>query len=186
VGQDGQRQRGNLAHAQALDRAALAAIYDEYHPLIYRYLYRQTGDVEVARDLSADVFQRLLGALNHRAGPQGQLAGWLYRTAHNLLVDYYRRQQYRRTLPLDEDIAVEDGDMGEAVDSQLTAEQVRAAVQGLSADQQQVIFLRFLEGLSNEEVARLLDKPVGAVKSLQHRALASLHRRLVARKEPQL
>ncbi len=186
MGQDGQWQRGNLAHAQVLDRAALAAIYDEYHPLIYRYIYRQTGDVEVARDLAADVFQRLLQGLQHRAGPQQQVAGWLYRTAHNLVVDYYRRQQHRRTLPLDEDIAVEDTDMSEAVDSQLTAEQVRVAVQGLSADQQQVVFLKFLEGLSNEEVARLLDKPVSAVKSLQHRALASLQRRLVAQKEPQL
>jgi len=173
VGQDGHREWGNLPHAQVLDRAALAAIYDEYYPLIYRYIYRQTGDVETARDLAADVFQRLLQALQHQAGPQHQLAGWLYRTAHNLLVDHYRHQQHRQTMPLDEEIAAEDGDMAEALDSRLAAERVRAAVQGLSIDQQQVIFLKFLEGLSNEQVARLLDKPVSAVKSLQHRALAA-------------
>jgi RNA polymerase sigma-70 factor (ECF subfamily) len=161
----------------------LAAIYDEYHSPIYRYIYRQVGDVESARDLTAEVFHRLLRSLQDRGGPDRNLSGWLYRTAHNMVVDFYRRQQHRRHLPLDETLVDCDDDPVETVERRLSAAQVRAALQHLTPDQRQVIVLKFLEGLSNQEVAKVLDKPVGAVKSLQHRALATLQRQLDSNKE---
>jgi RNA polymerase sigma-70 factor (ECF subfamily) len=68
----------------------------------------------------------------------------------------------------------------------ISAAQVRIALQHLTTDQQQIIALKFLEGLSNEEVANVLGKPVGAIKSLQHRALAALQRQLTPAKEKAL
>ncbi len=171
-------EQKRLERARSFDRQALTEIYDEYHQPLYRYIYRQVGDVEGARDLTADTFQRFLQAIQKGNGPERQLKAWLYRVAHNNVIDYYRRQQHRRHLPLDEKL-VETGDSPITLaERNITAEQVRATLQQLTPDQQQVITLKFLEGMSNNEVAELLNKPVGAVKSLQHRALAALQRQL--------
>ncbi|MGQ9503152.1 MAG: sigma-70 family RNA polymerase sigma factor [Anaerolineae bacterium] len=167
-----------LDRAQKLDETALAHIYDGHYLAIYRYLYRQLGDVDTARDLTADVFQRLLMALHTGKGPKNHLTAWLYRTAHNILVDHYRRQQHRQHLPLAEEMIGDgDGPM-EAVERHLLVEQLRRALQQLSPDQQQVIALKFLEDLSNEQVACIMGRSVGAVKALQHRALNTLQRQM--------
>ena len=171
-------ERTRLRQASAFDRNALAAIYDEYHLPIYRYIYRQVADVETARDLAGEVFQRFLQAVKNRKGPQQNLKAWLYRTAHNLVVDHYRRQQHRQHLPLDEELAGADYDPEGLAEHYLSAAAVRSALQHLTPDQRQVIILKFLEGLSNQETAAVLNKPVGAIKSLQHRALAALQRHL--------
>ncbi len=168
---------------RALDRDRLAAIYDEYYQPIYRYVYRQVGDVETARDLTAEVFHRLLRVAQSGNSPERHPKAWLYRTAHNIVVDHYRRQQHRRHLPLDDELINANDDPVGTAERHLSATQVRAALQHLTPDQRQVIVLKFLEGLSNQEVAAVLDKPVGAVKSLQHRGLAALQRQLAPDKE---
>lgn len=162
----------------SLDRKTLATIYDDYQPLIYRYIYRRTGEIEVARDLTAGVFERFLQAVGKGKGPAGNLRAWFYRVAHNIVVDHYRRQQHRNHVPLYDEALMTDDGPDDAVERQLQAERLRSALNQLTADQQQVVSLKFMEGLSNQEVADVLDKPVGAVKSLQHRALAALHRQL--------
>jgi len=168
---------------ETFDGSNLAAIYDEYHLPIYRYIYRQVSDVEVASDLSADVFHRLLQAVQNGNGPCQDTKAWLYRTAHNIVVDHYRRQHYRKDLPLFEDIIDADAEVAGTVEQQLTVDTVREALNHLTPDQRQVITLKFLGGLSNSEVAEVMGKPVGAVKSLQHRALAALQRKLVPAEE---
>jgi len=172
-----------LRRARALDRGALTAIYDEYHQPLYRYIYRQVHEVETARDLTAEVFRRFLQALQQRKGPDQQLRAWLYRTAYNVVVDHYRRQTHRRHLPLEEELVNANDDPARLAEDQILAEQVKSALEQLTPDQRQVISLKFLEGLSNAEAAMILNKPVGAVKSLQHRALAALQRQLVKGKE---
>jgi RNA polymerase sigma-70 factor (ECF subfamily) len=178
-GTDGSR----LERARALDEEALAAIYDDFHPAIYRYVYRQVGDVEAARDLTADVFDRMLRAFSLGGGPERHLSAWLYRTAHNLVVDFYRRRSYRLHEPLEENLADDETDLVETAHIRLQTDRLRAAVSGLSPDQKQVILLKFLEGWSNQEVAKALDKSIGAVKSLQHRALAALQRQMSSAEE---
>jgi RNA polymerase sigma-70 factor (ECF subfamily) len=172
------QEAGRLRRARALDVAALASIYDDYQPAIYRYLFRQVGDVETTRDLTADVFHRLLKALHAGQGPTDHLSAWLYRTAHNILVDHYRRRQHRCHLPLDETMPGDGAEPADEVERRLSAARLREALCQLTTDQQQVVALKFLAELPNEEVAQVLDKPVGAVKSLQHRALAALQRHL--------
>lgn len=167
-----------LKKARAFDRQALATIYDTYHDPLYAYVYRQVGDVETARDLTADVFDRLLQALQGGSGPERQLRPWLYRTAHNGVVDFYRRQAHRNHLPLFESVIDAGDNPAQTTDTLLQAAQVRQAISHLTPEQQQVISLKFLSGMSNDETAAILEKPVGAVKALQHRALKALRRRL--------
>jgi len=167
-----------LQRARAFDQTTLATIYDDYHQSIYRYIYHQVSDVETARDLTAEVFHRLLKSLQKGKGPDQNLQAWLYRTAYNCVVDHYRRQQHRQHLSLQEELVDAHNDPETLAENHISAEAVQAALQQLTPDQQQVITLKFLEGLSNQETANILHKPVGAVKSLQHRALAALQRRL--------
>ena len=173
------RESVRLQRANSLDRQALGAIYDDYHQLLYNYIYRRVGDVETARDLTADIFRRFLQAAANGTGPTENLRAWLYRVAHNIVIDHYRRQQHRQSYPLEEKWISGDEDPGQAAEQRLLASQVRLALRHLTADQQQVISLKFLEGLSNDEVAEITEKSVGAVKALQHRALAALRRQLV-------
>lgn len=78
-----------LSRVQAFDRQTLADVYESYQPLIYSYIFRRVGDVETARDLTADVFKHLLQALQEGNGPEQSLRAWLYRAAHNQVIDYY-------------------------------------------------------------------------------------------------
>lgn len=175
-----------ILQAQQFDETALTQIYDEYHILIYRYIYRRVGDVDTARDLAADVFKRLLQALSKGNGPERAIRAWLYRAAHNLVIDHYRRQQHRQHLPLYDSVINTADDPVYLAETRISATAVRTAIQQLTSDQQQVITLKFLEGFTNEEVATTLGKPIGAVKSLQHRALAALQRQLVPKREEEL
>lgn len=176
-------EQARLRRARAMDRGALTAIYDEYYPPLYRYIYHQVGEVETARDLTAELFQQLLQALHRGDGPTENLRAWLYRVAHNLVVDYFRRQQHRRHLPLKDELVSQAHNPVELAEKNIAVDEIRSALTHLTPDQQQVIVLKFLEELSNEETASILDKPVGAVKSLQHRALAALERYLNRAKE---
>lgn len=161
---------------QSCDRQNLAAIYDYYQPLLYRYIYRRVGDVDVALDLTGDVFRRLLQAIDQGAGPDENVRAWLYRTGHNIVVDHYRRQQHRQHLPLKDEVLSAPEDPARTAEQHLDAERVRHALQRLTPEQQQVLTLKFLEGLDNDEVAEILDRTVGSVKALQHRGLAALRR----------
>lgn len=169
--------------ARDFDRATLIAIYDDYHQPVYRYIYRQVGDVETSRDLTAEVFGRFLQAVEQGKGPVGEVLAWLYLTSHNAVVDHYRRQQHRQHLPLDEELVDAASDPVSVAEDRISVQQIRAALRQLTPDQQQVVTLKFLEGLSTAEVAAVLNKPVGAVKSLQHRALAALQRHLIPDEE---
>lgn len=169
-----------LQRARRWDEAALTEIYDTYAPKIFRYVYRRTGDNDVAHDLTADTFHRFLDALKREAGPTEHLSGWLYRVAHNLVVDFYRRE------PDDPPALLEDVDpavpatQGEHLAREQRAARARAALTMLTPLQQQVVTLRFLEEMSLREVAQVLDRTVGSVKALQHRAIDNLQRILEA------
>lgn len=173
----------SLLSGFSCDRATLTAAYDQYHLPIYGYIYRQVGDIETARDLAAETFRHLLTAVKQGHGPRDNLKAWLYQTAHHLVIDYYRRQKHRNHLSLDEDLIATGDDPVISVEGHLSAEQVRAALHCLTPEQQQVIVLKYLEGLSNAEVAEITGKPVGAVKSLQHRALVALRTELTRKEE---
>lgn len=115
-------------------------------------------------------------ALKNGNGPQENVSAWLYRVAHNLVVDHYRRSPPEEPVPIDSVQISQPDESADAVLFQEKAVYVRQALWKLTDTQQQVIVLRYLEGLSNEEVSEIMGKTVGSVKALQHRALASLRR----------
>jgi RNA polymerase sigma-70 factor (ECF subfamily) len=156
------------------DPVALGQIYDAYALRIFRYLFRRLGSTSLAEDLTADVFLRVVEASGTPRFCRGSLAPWLYRLAHNRLVDHFR-QHGESPLPEDFDLADSGRD-----DLHVHRHELRLAVRKLTPDQQQVVVLKFIEGLSNSEIAIVMDKPEGAIKSLQHRALDTLRRLLEA------
>ncbi|MBM3127258.1 MAG: sigma-70 family RNA polymerase sigma factor [Chloroflexi bacterium] len=143
-------------------------MYDTHAPRIFRYIYHRLGNRAVAEDLTSEVFVRFLRA---RVAPDN-LAAFLFRMAHNLIVDYLRC--HRATQLLDENLAAEQSDPANLVAEEMRRARLRRALARLTVEQQQVIVLKFLEGFSNEEIARVLDKSVGAVKVMQHRGLATM------------
>ncbi len=137
--------------------------------------------MNLAEDCVADTFSRFLLALKRGGGPRQHLQAYLYRVAHNWVVDHYRR-----TPPValeDQKALRSDVDLAQRVEHKLESERVRAALRLLTDEQRQVIVLKYLEELSNQEVANIMGKTVGAVKAMQHRALASLERLLIAAEE---
>lgn len=165
-----------LTQAGQFDTRALAEIYDLYSPRLYRYAMRLLGDSSAAEDCVSETFSRFLKALRAGKGPRDYLQAYLFRMAHNLVVDHYRRQPM--TEELDDDLPqIENTEETAALN--LSQHRMRIALQQLTEDQQQVVTLKFLEGWDNEAVAKALNKPVGAVKSMQHRALAQLKKLLL-------
>ena len=167
-----------LERVQRWDEAALAEVYDTYAPAIYRYAYRHLGSSDSAQEIVADTFHRFLVALKRGAGPEQELSAWLYRVAHNLITDFYRRESIRSTVEIDENMSSGALQTEAAALQREEISRIREAFQKLPSLQQQVINLRFGEGLSLEEVARITEKTVGAVKALQHRAIEALRNML--------
>jgi RNA polymerase sigma-70 factor (ECF subfamily) len=168
-----------LHRAHQFDSQALAQIYDLYSPVLYRYAMRQLGDPVLAEECVGESFTRFLEVLRKNRGPQDNLRAYLYRIAHNWITD-----QYRRAGPPEIELDCEFPSNGEesppiAVNTRLRQQHIRRALMTLTQDQRQVIVLKFLEDLENDEISRFMHKPIGAVKSLQHRALATLQRILL-------
>lgn len=175
-----------IAMARELDQNALAQIYDMYSPGLHRYAYRLLGDQDMAEDCVAETFSRFLKILHARQGPENHLQAYLYCIAHNLITDTYRRHSPIE-VELPEDMIEDESLKPETLFLQDSEKnKIRLALRSLTPNQQQVVTLRFLEGWSNEEVSVAIQKPVGAVKALQHRALASLHQFLSSEEKTDL
>jgi RNA polymerase sigma-70 factor (ECF subfamily) len=171
-------QQALLERASRAEPAALGEVYDQYAGKIYAYIYRRVGQAEVAEDLTGQVFMRMLEAIRRGQGWRSSFSGWLYRIAHNLVIDYYRRRGRVTLVDIDEaaPIRATHGDPVRSSESLLNREQLRAALFQLTEEQAQVITLRFMDERSIAEVADLMDKTEGAIKALQYRAVLALRR----------
>jgi RNA polymerase sigma-70 factor (ECF subfamily) len=171
-----------VVRAQNGDREALGALYDEYHAGVFRFLWARVGERQVAEDLTGDVFLRMLNSLPQYR-PMGGIPfqAWLYGIARHRLVDYYRQDKNRATTSLEAAPLAADDELGASAERHLTLETVMQALTGLEPAQREVIGLRFINGLSLRETAQAMGRSEGAVKALQHRALAAV-RSLVAEK----
>lgn len=169
-----------LTAARSFDEAALGELYDRYETKIYTYIYRRTGDESLAEDMTAQVFMKMLQAIREEKAWHSSFSGWLYRIAHNLVIDYYRQRDRHSQVSLDDNptLSDENDNPVENVAAQMEAEQVRFAMRQLTDEQAEVLSLRFLEGYSIQEVAVMMDKTEGAIKALQYRAVATLRQLL--------
>ncbi len=165
-----------IRRAQAYDPEAFGEIYERYYNGVYRYIFYRVGEPGLAEDLTMEVFVKSMEAIDSFSFRGVPFSAWLYRIASNLVVDHFRRQPAKTAISLEEKLVSSIEAPTKFLDSEFTHDALRRALSELTDDQQQVVILKFVDGLSNLEVARILGKTEGAVKSLQHRALSSLGR----------
>ena len=165
-----------LNKATTFDEKALGEIYDRYNSGLYRYAMRLIGDVDLAEDCVAETFSRFLMALHRGNGPRNFLKAYLYRIAHNWISDFFCRRP-PPTLPLDIDLHDADKyDLDTSTIRNIQVQNIRKALTLLTPDQRQALLLKYIEGWENQEIAQTMNKPVGAIKALLHRGIASLQR----------
>ena len=168
-----------VARVQAGDQEAFATLYEQYRPLVYRFLRRRLdGADETVEDLTEDVFVKLYEKLDRYVERGLPFTAWLYRIAHNQLVDYVRTLPRHTAQPLDLIADVPEHQTGSEYRSVLDRETLEPAMARLTAEQRQAVELRFLKGMSVAETAAQMGRSEEAVKKLQARALANLRRSL--------
>ena len=159
--------------ARAGDSSALGQLYDTYRDRVARFATGRLGDAEKAEDVTSETFEAVCRNLgSYRAGTDFE--AWLFTIAHRRVTDVFRRRSRRREVALDETVQAAVGGPEEAVLAAERRAEVAGAFRRLRADQQEVLALRVLGGLSATQVGEVLGKSEGAVRVAQHRALRSL------------
>lgn len=163
-----------VRRAKSGDSDAFAQLYDTYVERIYRYIYFRVSDESTTEDLTSQVFLKAWENLDrYRVGSSPYIA-WLYTIARNLVIDYYRTS--KENLSLDDVIL--QASRSETPDGQaelhFELQAMRDGLQSLTEEQQQVLILKFIAGLPNENIAKMMNKREGAIRALQMRALQTL------------
>ena len=167
------------------DQAAFGELYERYLKKVYNYVYYRTGNHHDAEDLTARVFQRALVHIETYVERGVPFKAWLYRIAHNLVANWHRDRNRRKVVPLDEFVAGLRSDAPEsATEVQQERDRLLKAIERLPEERQQLIILKFVEKLSNQEIGEIMDRSEGAIKSLYHRTLASLRDELTQPDQP--
>jgi len=168
-----------VEHAQQGDRDALEALYLRHVDRIYSYLHLSVGNRHDAEDLTTQTFLKMLEAIGRFRWQAAPFSAWLFRIAHNLAMDHFRatkRWQPEEEVPEPE--GSEESSAEEAAFESIGRRSMLELIENLSHEQKQVLTLKFVFSFSNGEAATILGKTEGAVKSLQHRALASLQKQI--------
>jgi RNA polymerase sigma-70 factor (ECF subfamily) len=169
-----------VERAQRGDRDALEELYLLHFDRIYSYLHLSVGNRHDAEDLTTQTFVKMLEAIGRFRWQAAPFSAWLFRIAHNLAMDHFRsRRRLQSEEEVPEPVGAEESSAEDQALNSLGQAGMLELIERLSAEQRQVLTLKFLFGLGNGEVATILGKTEGAVKSLQHRALASLQKHVV-------
>ena len=172
-------ERQLVLQAQAGNSEAFGYLYDAYMERIYRFVYFRVEDQQTAEDITSQVFLKAWSNLDRFSFNRTPYLAWLYTIAHNAVIDHYRTRKVTTAL---DDVQLSQPDHSEIVENEidLTVEMqsVKTALQALTDDQQKVLTLKFIEGMSNNEIARHLGKREGAIRALQMRGLQALARQL--------
>ena len=160
------------------DIEAFGELYSIYLAPIYRYVFYQVRDQMMAEDITEEVFIKAWKAIASCKGKEKTFSSWLYRIAHNHIIDNIRRRKKRMSVEME--TVVEVADTKFEVEREVEQQELLAMVADLPERQRQVIILKFFEGLSNDEIAKIMNKSQGAVRVMQMRALAKLRQELTA------
>lgn len=159
-------------------KVIIGTLYEEYYERIVRYIFVRINDQNEAENLGGDVFLKALQSLNSYRGRSEQMRAWLFKIAHNLVVDYFRKMSKRKAVSLS-DVEVRDSVSIEgAVAAKLEIERLSEALKQLTPAQREVIGLRFFAGLSSAEVGKTLGKSSGAVREMQRAAVETLRKQI--------
>ncbi len=174
-----QDEESIIRRAQQHDQMALTQIYEENFDKIYRYVVLKIGDRTEAEDITQQVFINTLKSISSFKWKGVPFSAWLFRIAHNQIVDYWRKKSKRVTVPLDDSIRDKDDNPGILLEKNMDIEQLVTATRRLTEAQREVISLRFAGELAISQVAKIMGKSEGAVKALQHSAVVALRKTLV-------
>jgi len=158
------------------DAEAFGELYERYVDRIYNYVFYRVGDSAEAEDLTARVFYRALGHIGEYQTRGAPFAAWLYRIAHNLVANWYRDRSRRKNIRLDDVALLAERSAGphQLAEQNEETQALLRAIRELPAERQQLLILKFGDELSNEEIARMMGRSEGAIKSLYHRTLLAL------------
>jgi RNA polymerase sigma-70 factor (ECF subfamily) len=156
------------------DAEAYGDLYERYMYLVYRHIYYRVGDIKLAEDLTETVFLKVWENLSRFEPTRISFKGWLFRVAHNLLVDYYRT--LKQSQSIDDGFELPDPRLSPEDQIIITEQEevLLKAIKELKQEYQNILTLRFINGLSHAETADILGRSIGAVRVLQHRALKAL------------
>ncbi len=159
--------------------ATLAGLYEEYYIKIARYAFVHIGNRTEAEDLAGEVFLRALDSLKLYKERGIPMQAWLFRIAHNLMVDHLRERAKHKTVPIDTLQIESDMSPATIAEKNIEFERVTRAMEQLTPAQKEVIGLRFFGGLTSQEVGQILNKSDGAVREMQRAAIESLRKLLI-------
>lgn len=167
-----------IRQAKSGDTEAFAQLYDAYVERVYRYIYFRVSDETTAEDLTSQVFLKAWETLDRYQPGSSPYIAWLYTTARNLVIDHYRAR--KASVPLEEvaPLASNERTPDEEADIRFDLQAMRKMLQSLTDEQQQVLILKFIAGLPNKNIAKMMNKREGAIRALQMRALQTLSKRL--------
>jgi RNA polymerase sigma-70 factor, ECF subfamily len=160
------------------DSDAYGILYDRYVDALFRYIYYRLRDEQEAQDLTEETFIKVWETVKEKGTGIYNFKAWLYRIAHNLVVDHYRKS--KEILSLDNIAALSDGQPHpeNIIQDEETQVQLMNAVAQLEPELQQLITLRFGNGYSHRETAEIMNVKEGHLRVMQHRALKKLYKTL--------
>jgi RNA polymerase sigma-70 factor, ECF subfamily len=175
-----QDEEGLVRRAQKQDTTAFAQLYEAYFDKIYRYIALRIRNEMEAEDLTQQVFMKVLQSISSYKNQGVPFSSWVYRIAHNLVIDFLRQQNKKATVDI-EGLPIPDkaDDPQHIMEQEFDIEELKKAMQKLTAAQQEVLSLRFTGELSIAQCAEIMKKSEGAIKALQHSAVLSLRRAMV-------
>lgn len=158
------------------DADAFGALYEKYIDQIYNYIYFRTSNVKDAEDICSRVFLRALRHIERYEDRGYPFSAWLYRIAHNLVVNWYRDRERSDEISLADQYPPPrmDGVVEDRIEKENETEGLLSVIQGLPEDRKELLILKHVEGLTNTEIGEIMDRTEGAVKALYHRTLESL------------
>ena len=160
------------------DYEAFGELYGIYLDYIYRYVFYQVKNKMMAEDLTEEIFVKVWEAIGKYKRGSLAFRAWLYRIAHNHVIDYFRTR--RQHLPLKEEMPDTSDNPEQELEEKLMQQELAKALSYLPSQQRQVIILKFIEELDNHEIAQIMQKSEGAIRVMQMRALAALRQKLIS------
>ena len=169
-----------LKRASQGDREAFGLIYDRYITRIYNYIYYRTGNQHDAEDLTSRVFTRAMKHITNYQDRGVPFSAWLYRIAHNLVANWHRDKSRKQEYNLEDGVwSSKESDMPESVLLRVEQhDEIMTMVRDIPEDRQMLIIMKFVDHMSNAEIGKIMGKTEGAIKSLYHRTLLSLRKKI--------
>ena len=179
IDESAEHLRDLVARGQRGDREALEELYLIHFDRIYSYLHVSVGNRHDAEDLTTQTFLKMLEKIGSFRWQSAPFSAWLFRIAHNLSMDHFRaRRRWQPEEEVPEPVGSEEPSAEAEAMQSIGRQSMLELIDTLSQEQQQVLTLKFVFNFANADVAKILDKSEGAIKSLQHRALASLQKQI--------